>query len=1065
MNAVSQLNALKAVDFSWVMLLESVWKEPAFHVPDLNKDLRARLLDEIDRMTQTPDAPSPLGRILVGVGGAGKTHALAATRRAVQERDGGFILIDLTDVGDFWETVLLGYLSSLQQPYRDGRTQVELILERIIGMLYPSENARLILDRFPKNGDKLQRNMDKIMEGLVRRHRARIHQHGDALRALFLFHSPDIRLSNIGYSWLQGIPLEDADRREFRFRAHARPPMEIVKGLSWLLSLRGPTLLALDQLDAIVEQHHVLSSVRRDGDLADEQLASLSIIEGIAGGLSGLVRGVAQRSLVVATCIESTWTILRGKALKSDTDSFAAPLTLEPVIQADTARRLIENRLRQGFDRIGFTPPYPSWPFRPEAFALAETASMSPRDILQLCDHHLRGCLRKKEVLEVFDFALAEQKETLSSPPSPNHGLDQLLDALRAEAPVDPLIDERNEDALAPLIQTACRCLIRERPPTGEVDPVVDVEFGGGRNYPPLHARIRLIHRDQNDLEKHYCLRAVQKHHPIAFQTRVKAAVTASGIDRKLRFRHLILIRTTSPPSGRKSKEIVEKFHGAGGRFVKPRLPELATLWALHRLENEAPADFDEWLQSRQPVSHLEMMAEAGLVKSDNRPPPSPGSGKKRPASAPSGRRPTSAPAKPKGADGAMFLGMTVAGNRLAGPVAVDPSLLARHVVVLAGSGSGKTVLLRRLVEEAALMGIPSILIDGANDLARMGDPWPERPGAWSETDTTKAGRYHRDVETVIWTPGREKGRPLTLEPLPDLGAVADDPDELEQAVAMAIDAFREIAAPGNSLTARKKIGILSSALHHFAKGPGRGLDAFVEFLSELPREASGKIRDAAKTAREIADSIRAAVQTNPLLRQRGAAMDPGLLFGEGNAKTRISVINFVGLPQPVNQQLFLNGLAMTLFSWVKKHPAVKDRPIRGLFVLDEAKDFVPSVRSAPCKSSLLRLTAQARKYGLGLIFATQSPKDLDHSVITNCATHYYGKANSPNAIKVVSDQLSLRGGDGSEVATLDKGRFYLYTETLEAPVKIQMPLCLSHHPANPLNEAEVLARAGRSLD
>jgi hypothetical protein len=281
----------------------------------------------------------------------------------------------------------------------------------------------------------------------------------------------------------------------------------------------------------------------------------------------------------------------------------------------------------------------------------------------------------------------------------------------------------------------------------------------------------------------------------------------------------------------------------------------------------------------------------------------------------------------------------------------------------------------------------------------------------------------------------------------------------------MAVEAFREHVAPGNSVSAKKKIGVLSAALENFAVSGGGTLENFLDFLSDLPPDATAGIGDAPKLAQQSADSIRAAVQTNPLLRQSGAALDPRVLFGDnGEANgTRISVINFVGLPNLINQQLFLNQLAMTLFSWIKKHPCPEGRPVRGLLVIDEAKDFVPSVKSAPCKTSLLRLVAQARKYGLGLVFATQSPKDLDHTVITNCTTHYYGKASSPNAIAVISEQLRLRGGSGGDIPKLDTGRFYVYSESLAAPQKIRVPLCLSHHPPNPLNENEVLARARAS--
>ena len=146
--------------------------------------------------------------------------------------------------------------------------------------------------------------------------------------------------------------------------------------------------------------------------------------------------------------------------------------------------------------------------------------------------------------------------------------------------------------------------------------------------------------------------------------------------------------------------------------------------------------------------------------------------------------------------------------------------------------------------------------------------------------------------------------------------------------------------------------------------------------------------------------------------------------------------------------------------------PAPPERPLRGLLIIDEAKDLVLSGKSVPCKASILRLVAQARKYGLGLIFATQAPKSIDHNIIANCSTHYYGKASSPAAIDAIREQLKSRGGSGHDIATLKTGCFYVYTvytEGLQAPVKVSIPLCLSYHPASPLDETEVLKRAVRS--
>ncbi|MEL7507176.1 MAG: ATPase, partial [Cyanobacteria bacterium J06554_1] len=132
---------------------------------------------------------------------------------------------------------------------------------------------------------------------------------------------------------------------------------------------------------------------------------------------------------------------------------------------------------------------------------------------------------------------------------------------------------------------------------------------------------------------------------------------------------------------------------------------------------------------------------------------------------------------------------------------------------------------------------------------------------------------------------------------------------------------------------------------------------------------------------------------------------------------------------------------------------------------IDESKDFVPSRGSTPCKASINRLVAQARKYGLGLIFATQAPKSIDHNIIANCSTQFYGRANSPAAINVIQDQLSQRGGRGQDIAKLPKGQFYAISESLGSPIKIQSPLCLSYHPATPPDEEEVLKRAKASRD
>jgi hypothetical protein len=80
-------------------------------------------------------------------------------------------------------------------------------------------------------------------------------------------------------------------------------------------------------------------------------------------------------------------------------------------------------------------------------------------------------------------------------------------------------------------------------------------------------------------------------------------------------------------------------------------------------------------------------------------------------------------------------------------------------------------VFLRRIVEEAALLDIPAIVLDINNDLSRLGDEWPTRPDGFSDEDAAKAAAYHAHADVVIWTPGVSSGNPLSLNLLPDFAA------------------------------------------------------------------------------------------------------------------------------------------------------------------------------------------------------------------------------------------------------------------------------------------------------
>jgi DNA helicase HerA-like ATPase len=213
-----------------------------------------------------------------------------------------------------------------------------------------------------------------------------------------------------------------------------------------------------------------------------------------------------------------------------------------------------------------------------------------------------------------------------------------------------------------------------------------------------------------------------------------------------------------------------------------------------------------------------------------------------------------------------------------------------------------------------------------------------------------------------------------------------------------------------------------------------------------------------------MAQRLQSELQNNILLHQEGPYLDPSLLLGDTSLRqARVSVINLAGLPNLKVRQQFLNQLAMALLIWIKQNSAPPSMPVRGFLVMDETTDFIPAEHSVPCKENLLRFAAEAPTHGLGLIFTTQAPRNIDHTLMASSFTQFFGKASSPATIEAVQEQLKMCGGKGDDIPALESGQFYLYREGTPAPVKIAIPLCLSYHPPSPLEMAEILKRAAAS--
>jgi hypothetical protein len=254
---------------------------------------------------------------------------------------------------------------------------------------------------------------------------------------------------------------------------------------------------------------------------------------------------------------------------------------------------------------------------------------------------------------------------------------------------------------------------------------------------------------------------------------------------------------------------------------------------------------------------------------------------------------------------------------------------------------------------------------------------------------------------------------------------------------------------------------VLKQALRGFIRAGGEGFPSFLDCLRALP-EGTSPLSNAEKLAAGMADTLYAATINDPLFGGTGTSVDPATLLTPPEGKrARVSVISLTGLPAEEQRQNFVSQLQMALFAWVKKNPT-GNRPLGGQFVIEEAQTFAPSGSSTPCLASTLALASQARKYGLGLIFATQAPKALHNQIPGNASTQLFGFLNAPVQIAAAKEMAIAKGGDVTGIAQLTKGQFFTASDGV-AFQKIRSPLCLTHHPASPLTQEEVVRLASQS--
>ncbi|RKT52827.1 ATP-binding protein [Saccharothrix australiensis] len=1019
--------ALATLRFNSAETPDDVWQTSPSHVDGLHAKAEDRIRAGIAE-AKASSGPSPLGLVLQGRKGIGKTHLLGTVRRMVQREGGFFFLVELTTGPEFWTDVAEAMRSELRRTTDEGELQLTALLRQLCDLAgVPGTVAGAITGATALTPHDLTvfHNHLRAVDGRI------AVECGDTIRALVLYASEH---AQIGLEHLQGSAGPGGAHREWGLPSRSKPPQTLVRDISRVLAMTGPCVIAVDQLDTLVnvgrdEIDARVTSAESGGELAL-----------IADGLMKL-REKTRRTLSIVACLPNTWKMLHSIASDTVADRFTETPILGSIVDPAIGRALVERWLGVVYRRNDITPPHPTWPVASSAFGPGWT-SRTPRQLLRSIHQHAESCLYG-EIRELRSFD-EEPVEAPAPAPAPDGAepdyfreLDSRFERLREKADISAAqLKQHNEDEVMPaLLLAGLKSWINE---VGNDDLAWQAEqLHGGSD---LHAQLLHTVNEDLDTDERWGFRLIASAHGNRVLRRLRHARDAARFG--LRDRHLVLIRNGGQGwDGQRTRAEVAELERAGGRRVEISDDDLRTFSALKEMQAAQTHQLLAWLVARKPVSRTTFLREilpepkrSAASHQETRPPPH--------------EPPPHEPPSPTGIE----LGMD-------GEIRIELESLRKHAIVFAGSGSGKTVLLRRIVEECALRGVSAIVLDPNNDLARLGDAWPEPPADWRPGDAGRAAEYLANTEVVVWTPGRAGGRPLSFHPLPDFAEVRGDADEFTASVEAAVARLVPHArVGGGSKTAVRGQAVLREALTHYARTGERDLSAFIDVLADLPDGVS-RLGTARATAADLAETLRAATVNDPLLGGAGEPTDPAVLLTPTPGKrARISVISFVGLPSEERKQGFVGQLQLEVFAWIKRNPAV-DRPLGGLVVMDEAQTIAPSGGWTASTQSTILLASQARKYGLGLLLATQAPKGVHNQVVGNATTQFFGRLNSPAQVAAATEMARAKGSSVGDISRLERGRFYVTGETFGFR-RMRTPLCLSHHPPSPLRLEEVLDRA-----
>lgn len=385
---------------------------------------------------------------------------------------------------------------------------------------------------------------------------------------------------------------------------------------------------------------------------------------------------------------------------------------------------------------------------------------------------------------------------------------------------------------------------------------------------------------------------------------------------------------------------------------------------------------------------------------------------------------------------------------------------LTTHAMIVGMTGSGKTGLALAMIEEAAIDGIPAILIDPKGDLANIMLQFPElRPSdfrPWidageasrngvsaDEMAEKTAATWKKGLESsgqsgerirmlansadfAVYTPGDTTGRPLQILRSFDVPRGVDELALRDSILNNVSSLLGLVGITADPVQSREHILLSSIFYSAWKSGQNLSLEQIISSVAKPPFEKIGVFD--LESFYPQKDRMKLAMSLNSLLASPGFAawregepLDIARLLHTPEGKPRISVLSIAHLSDS-ERMFFVTAVLNEMITWMRRQTGTGS--LRALLYMDEIFGYFPPTANPPSKAPMLTLLKQARAFGLGIALSTQNPVDLDYKGLSNCGTWFIGRLQTDRDKQRVLDGLegaAADSGNGFDRAAIDK--------------------------------------------